>query len=316
MDIFGFPVDPMVLIPFLTVAATLVFFAILFYTLYYKPKIQKPLPNERFLGFITLWIPKGFGLKAGYATTARRTLEKMFTDIMENEADEEAEEKLAAAKQIFDSFHPIAHRASGENYIYLFDMNPQDQKYMDVDPTRNDAYIIHGVQDAISVGEWKGFKFLGLALNPGHTKLSPEEHTRFQLGVEAVKYLRDAAKNTLKIATLKDELEDTRSALEKTLKEKAEIRSKLDRALSALSQKTLTQPEEVKVKGAWRAKVKEWFNWPQFLTAAVAYLIAPHLLTWFNITLQPPGITYFVAFITIVGFFIIPVGKKMFGRWL
>jgi len=134
--------------------------------------------------------------------------------------------------------------------------------------------------------------------------------------MEIALYARDTAKNIEKIHDLKEERDYYREDRDRERSAKAKERSLKDRALSALGIHPLTVPSEVKVPGVWRSKVKEWFNWPQVLTAAIAYMLAPYIQSWLNLTLTPPTTTYFAALVTVIGFFIIPIGKKLFGRWL
>lgn len=314
MDLFG--IDLVYLIPIIAGITLAGIMALVFYFVILKPRITQPLPNERPLGYWSIWLPKGFGLKAGNATTARHTLEREFTRLIENEPDTNIKTQLEEAQKIFSLFQPIAHKVGRETFIYLFDLNPQDQQFMDVDPNQNDSYIIHGVQDAISVGEYGGLQFLGLKLNPETKSFSEDDKKLMRTGLEIVKYITDAAKNVEKIYELKDELKFTKESSKKGLEERAEMRSKLDRAMSALSQKPLTQSEEVKLKGTFVEKMKEWFRPIQLITALAAFLLAPYILTWTNVRVEYPITSYFAALVTILGFFSIPIGKKIFGRWL
>jgi len=314
LDLFG--IDITLLIPIVAGVALAGIMALVFYFVILKPRITQPLPNERPLGFWSIWLPKGFGLKAGNATTARHTLEREFTRLIENETDETVKRQLKDAQKIFDVFYPIAHKVGRETFIYLFDKNPEDQRFMDVDPNQNDSYIIHGVQDVISKGEYGGLQVLGLKIDPQTKSFSELEENLMEIGLDIVKYITNAAKNVEEIYELKDELKFTKESLKKGLDERAEMRSKLDRAMSALSQKPLTQSEEVKLKGTFVEKMKEWFRPIQLITALAAFLLAPYILTWMNVQVEYPITSYFAALVTILGFFIIPIGKKIFGRWL
>lgn len=296
--------------------AIIIVAVVILYLWYYKPKIAPPLPNERALGVWTLWLPKGFGLHSGYATTARRTLEKWFTQLIENVMDTVQREKLEETRQLFAKFYPIAHKVGRQVFIYLFTHNPEDQNYIDIDPNQNDSYIVHGVQDVMLGGESSKFQFLGVKLNPTAQSFTKDERKLMKLGLGTVKVLEDAAKNTEKIRNLKEERDYYEEQYHGQTQKTAGQRSRADRAESALGQKSLTVSEDVKVAGAWRAKAKEWLNWPQVLTAIIAYMLAPYIQGWLNLTLTPPTTTYFAAFVTVVGFFVIPIGKKMFGRWL
>jgi hypothetical protein len=187
---------------------------------------------------------------------------------------------------------------------------------LDINPNENDSYVLHGVQDVVSVGEYGGIEYLALKLDPTTKSFSKEEKELVTVGLGVVEYLRDAAKNVEKIHELKDELKFQGESLTKVLGEKAEMRSKLDAALSALSQKPLTQEEEPKLKGTLVERLKPWFKWYQILTALGGYAVAPWILQYANIQVEYPITTYFAAFFAVLGFFIIPIGRKIFGRWL
>lgn len=308
--------------PWLIGLAAILVAVVLVYLLWYKARVQMPLQNERSLGWLQIYLPKGFGLHAGYATTAKPTLQKQTTQLVENETDGTVKEQLKKTHKILDYFHPIAHKVGRQNFIYLFDANPQDQRFMDVDPDHNDSYIIHGAQDVVSAGEWNGFQFLAVKLDPETRSFNRAEDRVVEAGLGIVKYLKHAAKNVEKIHDLKEEVNYLKTDRDKARQEVAKVRSDLDRALSALSNKPLSVSDDVKVTGAWRSKAKEWFwssPW-QIATALAGYFSAPYiqsfLETWQKIRLTPPTTTYFAAAVTVIGFFIIPVGKKLLGRWL
>lgn len=300
--------------PFLVGISFTVFFIVVLYVFWYRPRTQMPLSNEQPWGRLSIYLPKGIGLHEGYSCGARATIQRQFTQLIKSETDGAIKKKLEATRTTFDGFHPVAHKVGRQTFIYLFDLNPRDQKFMDVNPNENDSYIIHDVKDVESVGDWNGKKFLGVKLNPETKKFSPEEKKWVNNSLEVVKYLRDAAKNVEKIHGLKEERDYYRDDRDKERIEKAKIRSERDRGVSALGQKPLTVPAEAKIPGGWKIKVKEWFSPVQLLTGALAYFSAPHLQIWLKLQLEPPFTTYFAALITVVGFFIIPIGKKLFGR--
>jgi len=300
--------------PWLVGIAAATIIALVGYFLYLRPRSQEALPNERQLGYVTVWL-REHGVVAGWASTAANTLEGQLTEILENETDEGVREQLAQAKIFLRSFNPMAHKIGRDMHILLFDENYLDQRYMDVAKDRPNSFLIQGVQDVCSAGEWGGFKFFGVKLSKEVKPFSDEERKRFEAVLEVSMYVRDAAKNTGKIAHLKDELKDARIELERLWKDKAELRSKHDRSLHALSQKLLTQTE-TELKGAWRDKIKEWFTWPQLVTGLAGYLLAPYIIQFGGWQIVPPVTTYFAAGMAALGFFFIPIGKRLFGRWL
>jgi len=192
---------------------------------------------------------------------------------------------------------------------------------MSIDKTRGrEARLIHHVQDAWTVGEHNGFEFVKVKLDSTTHPFSKEEMDKADAQMITVKFLERAAKNTFKITELKEQLNYTETALETEREAKANMRSVLDRAASALGQKPLTQPEEVKLKGVWREKIKTWFTLPQFGTAIIGFLVAPQILTvissYTGVMYEYPTSSIILAAITAFGFFSIPIFKKMFGRWL
>jgi hypothetical protein len=286
----------------------------LLYTLYYRPRIQKPLPNEKSLDYWTIWL-REHGVVTGYVTTAMQTLQARLTDIMQNETDTEQKKRVIEFQNFLKKFSPIAQRCERKTNIYLCTQNPEDQRFRAIDPDRKDSYILNDVEDVLYAGEWDGWNIYAVKLGTETIGFSDEEKKLVSNLAEGVKYLRDAAKNVEKIKAFKESYDDQVSENQKLVKALREKESKLDDALYALSQKPLTV-EEVALKGGFREKIKEWFTWPQILTAVVGYLIAPYVLQFLQWDLQPPATTYFTAFITLIGFFFIPIARKLFGRWL
>ena len=316
-QIFGIEVG-VYLIPILAGMVVAVVAAITLYFYYFKPKTQQALPNERQIGYVGIFLLKGFGFHSGYMCTAQKTLQRWFATIIEKEPNTNLKMKYSKiAGFINDTYHAVAHKVNRTTYIYLFNQDPLDQRFMDIDPSQNDAYVIHGVQDIVPAGEVGGVKFLGISLDTTTTPLDENRLNEFKVVMEIASNLKDAAVNTYKIAQLKTELEDTKSALGKELGDKAKLSSELYRAKSALAKETLTPPPTVVLPGALGQKLKAWFTWPQFLIAAVAYLTSGQIMVFAGLgSLEPPLTTVVSAFITIIGFFVLPLGKKIFGRWL
>jgi hypothetical protein len=308
-------IDIVLLIPILVGIALTSIILLVLYFIYLRPRIKSPLPNERGLGWWILRVPT-IGWLDGYVCTAKTTVDRALRQIVESESDKTVLDQAEDVKKILETCYPLAQRVGRKVYLLLFDQNPQDQRFMDADPDKEDTYRIHGIQDMCSLGEWKGRHVVALKLNP-ETRTFTDDERKWVKSVGAfVKYLEDAAKNKLKLRELEDERNYFKESNEKKGKRIAEMRSDLDRGKSALGQKPLTVPESVKVPGAWREKMKEWFSWPQLLVAAIAYLLSPYILTWTGWNLTPPSTTYFAAFVTVVGFFLLPLAKKVFGRWL
>jgi|GEM_PF-3308346 len=305
------------LFPFIVGIAVVILALVLSYILYWKPRVDLPLQGERLIGEVSMWLPRGFGVLEGAMTTGRTTMERHWTDLIQNEGDENLRKIWSDNRDFVLQYARVfAIKSGAEKKILLFDVNPEDQKFMDVD--KEGVFHLHGVQDARSVGEWDGFEYIGLKLNPETQAFSELETKAMTTALLNVKFLRDAATNKEKEHHLEERLDDKTRAHELTLKDLAETNSKLDRCQNALARHPLTQAKELKVKGDIKETVKSlfWSTPWQLATALIGYFIAPHLITWLKLELYPPEITYFTAFITALGFFIIPIGKKLLGRWL
>lgn len=316
-QIFGFEVG-IYLIPVLAGIIVAAIAAITFYFYYFRPKTQQPLPNERQIGWVGIFLLKGYGFQAGYMSTAQKSLQRWLATILEKEPTAELKMKYSKlATFLNEHYHAVAHKVNRTTYIYLFNQDPLDQRFMDIDPTQNDAYVIHGVQDVVPAGEVGGVKFLGVSLDMTTTALDEKRLEEFKVIMEIASNLKDAATNTYKIQQLKQENDDLGGALNKELGEKAKIASELYRCKSALAKETLTPPPTVALPGALGQKLKSWFSWPQFLIAGIAYLMSGQIMVFAGLGyLEPPFTTVVSAFITLIGFFIMPIAKKLFGRWL
>lgn len=314
MDFFG--IDITIIVPIFVGLAIASIIILVYYHVLLKPRLAQPLPNERPLGYLQTWFPKGYGPQSGNWCTARKTLEREITRLLENETDSEKKQDLEKAYKIFDSYYPYAQKVGRQTKILLFDDNPEDQKYLDVNPNENDSFILHGVQDVVSVGEYSGIEYLALKLDSETKQFTKDEKELASIGLGIVEYLRDAAKNVEKIHNLNEEIKFQKECYDKVWKQNGELRSENDGLKGAASIRPLTQEEGPKVKPTLVEKLKPWFKSYQLLTAIAGYLIAPWILTYSNVYLEYPLTTYFAAFMSVVGFFIIPIIRKIFGRWL
>jgi hypothetical protein len=289
---------------------------ILIYKFYYKPRMEMPLPHERRLNYWTIWL-KEHGVHTGYVTTAAQTLQSLLSETLRNETEPNEKKKLEAFKEALEKVSPVAQKFEGKTCILLFNRNPEDQKFLAIDPDRSDGYILNGVEDVVGGVEWKGMDFFGVKLGAEVHGFSEEDKQLVDMIVEGCKYLRDTARNTDKIHLLKEELQGEREAKEKAQKQGAEMRSKLDAALYALEQKLLSV-EKSELPLGLKQVVKRWFGDPiQWILAGVGFFfVGPYLLQGLAWNWQPPMTTYFAAFVAFLLFFAPPVLKRLFGRWL
>lgn len=314
MQILG--MDLLDLFPYIVGIASSLIIALIVYFYYLRPRAQMPLSNERSLNYWTIWL-KEQGVHTGYVTTAMRTLQSLLSQVIRNETEAADKAKLEVLEKALGKFSPVAQRFEGKTYILLFNRNPEDQKFLAVDPDRSDGYILNGVEDVIDAGEWKGMCFYGVKLSSELNGFSDEDKRFVDTVVEGTKYLRDVARDTDKIHLLKDEVNSEREAKEKAQKQSAELRSKLDAATYALGQKPLSQ-EKVELPLGVKEAVKHWFGNPmQWLLGFVGFaFVGPYLLQYLQYNWQPPMTTYFSAGVAVLFFFAPPVLKRLFGRWL
>lgn len=307
---------------YISVAIFVAVAVVVLYKFVLEPKITYPLPNEQDEGIWRIPLPQLGIVNEGRTTTARRYLQSHWALAIES-AEENNKKALIAERDDQMNYHWFAQKCGNQNYLYCFDENPLDpQFHMREDrggrfggetPVR----FIYGIRDSTARGEQDGFKLIGVKLSPEVFKFTEEERKWTDLRLEAAAFLRIASENLGKIKFLHERNKSLDSLLEEERGKHAETRSKLDRALSALEQKTLSVPEGIKVPGAFVQRLKEWFTWPQLLSAGGFYfIVSPLLMSAFFNTATPPTTTYITAGITIAGFFIIPVFRKIFGRWL
>lgn len=289
---------------------------LIIYFFHVKPQTEEPLPNERKLGHWTIWL-KEHGVHAGYVTTAAQSLQALISDICKNETVKEDKTKLEHFRVLFSKFSPVAQRFDGKTQILMFTSNPEDQKFLALNPERRDGYVLSGVQDVIDGGDWSGMHFFVIKLSADFQLFNDKDKEYTESICEATKYLRDAARNVDRIKLLKDELIGEREEKEKAQKLAAKLRSMYDGACYALSQKPLSV-EKPEVPFALKAAVQKWFGSPLQWVLGIAgfFFVGPYLLLALNYNWQPPLTTYFSVVVGVLLFFAIPGLKKVFGRWL
>lgn len=320
-----FPFDSPLELTYIAVAIFVAIAVVILYKFVLEPKVQYPLQNEQDEGIWRLPLPQLGRVNEGRVVTARRYLQGLWAATIEA-AEDDKRPGLIAERDSEMNYHWFAQKCGGKNILYCFDLNPlEPQFHMREDREgrfggETAVRFVYGVKDSVERKEHDGFTVIGVKLTPEEAKLTQDERKNYDLRHEGVSYLRLAAENLGKIKFLAERLKSLDDLLHDERKKHAETRSKLDRALSALEQKTLSTTGEAKVPGGFVQKVKEWFTWPQLITAAVAYFSSGPIIQWLSssqgLVIQPPITTYVTLMITIAGFFIIPVVKKVFGRWL
>ena len=306
-------------LPYVIVTFFVVVVAFLVYKFRLAPTIEYPLPNEEDLGIGKISLPQLGKLNEGRITTARRYVQSLWAKLITS-AEKDAQENLIKLRDLMLSGFLIAQRAGRDKIIYVFDANPVDPQYhVREDHGRGNTPIrwIGPVQDSLSLGSFDGFEFIHGKLKTEQFHFTEDERTKWTGILSALSFIRLAAENKGKLKSVEDRNKSLESLIEDERGKHATTRSKLDRALSALEQKTLSTTGEAKVPGGFGLKVKEWFTWPQLISAGAFYfVVSPLLMSMFFNDATPPTTTYITAGITIAGFFSIPVFRKVFGRWL
>ena len=305
-------------LPYLVGLAAIAIIVVIFYVFYYKPRVDLPLQGERLIGQVRMWIPHGFGLFAGPMTTGRRTLEMYWTGLIQNEKDDAVRRRFEENRDFcFKQLpHVFAMKTGGKTKILLFDRNPEDQRFLSYDPEHGE-FLLHGIQDVKKVQEGKkGWEIIGFKLSEKRTKFTEQEEKVFASVLDNFSVIRKAAESKELITVLEDDVRRLTGLTDEMGQTIREVSSDRDGWRKIADKKNLLESREVKIPGQLREKLKEWFTWPQVITAGLAYFLAPHILVFANLQLNEPEITYAVLLVSLVGFFIIPVGKKLFGRWL
>ena len=316
------PQIPITTMPFIIGIVLIVILVALVYIFRLRPTFEKPLPNERSRGHVKIHLHTLGRFYDGEMTDARDTVQSWFAKSITNEPDHERQKQLLTIRDRILKFHLQAQKVDGGKVIYAFDKDPFDPQYCSPEGKpgmfNEEAPLYIGpVQDARSVGKWDGFEWVGVKLGEKTAAFTDEEGSALSAMMDLLKYERVAANSKETIKFLKEQAETEKAAKIHEMEEKAKMRSLLDRSLSFNAQKIFSvTPEQAKMGGALGAKLKQWFTWPQLICAGIGYLVSPQIIGQFQPGMSPPNTTYVTALITVVAFFIIPVGKKVFGRWL
>jgi hypothetical protein len=286
---------------------------VLFYFLYLKARLEVPLHNERIIGHVVIVVgTKGIGIIHGLMTTARQTMERHYAELIQNETNPDLRRTWEEDRKfVLDNNYICAIKSDDGDKILLFDQNPEDQKFLEAEPAAKDLYL-HGVQDCAIIGERNGFDFLHFKLNPTTKTYTDDERKSAQVCGESIMLLRDAAYSVKRINVLETMIQDKDRAYEKVSSELGQKSALLDKAVEALHQKPLSTEGEYKPKGEWREALNKWFSWPQALTGLLAYIVAPVIIPRLGWPTQPPAVTYATAFITVIGFFLIPILTQLY----
>lgn len=265
-----------------------------------KEKRELALPNETDYG--VYWIPLPTGLERGRLTSARKTFERSLETAIANAASDKESELIQATREELLKQYLFAFKGS-KKVIIFSNRNLIDEKLSY--PTGEDERHLITPTGVIDKGEHEGFRLAYLQMpDPDKVGLkAPERKVLSAIG-EAIKYIRNAALNTERIAEAVKEREFYKEEAELSHKLVAELRSKLSRMSRALGQKPLTGGEQPKARGAFRSRLQEFFysGWRVVFAAAaggLAYFVSTK--THLNVDPFIP-----LAVIGIVVFFVYP----------
>ena len=304
---FQLPQIPLYLLPYILVAPIILIIIILVYIFFLKPRIELPLPDELYEGQWTIPLP-GIGVLEGPVTTARKTIEKLWNEIIEV-APEDQREKLNKHKEsLLQNYHFYAIRNAGQKTILIFNDNPLNDKYnirRDISSRLGQTIttrFIHGIQACEDLGEEEGYKWIKITLKESNPTLTKQR----DIIAESSKYLMRAAKNLERIKFLQDENQFLKEELEATQKELAKERSEKERAKRALAIKPLTAEETPEIKAGWKQIAKRFFSIPQIAACVIVYFLTPEILKRLGIILDQTSLSIAVGLATAATFFLYP----------
>jgi len=309
--------DLLIIFPWAVALGLASLLATLFYFLYYKPKTEIPMPNERYEGIVTVFLPR-LGLMKGPMTHARQTVEYRWGQLMSSETDEVRRTLYEESRKQMMKNHLFAHSTDNGKKLYLFDSNPMGQQFIVAEEKKGKSKtsLIHHVQDAESVGELNGFEVISVKLDPTEKTYTAADLKLIDPLSRCLKYLQAAASNVGEVAELKAInaiLGDNNETLRKELRKATSDREAF---AEVASKKLLIRPPEEKVPGKVQRAIKQWFSWPQVVVGMVAYLGVPHVFEQLGWHFSEPTFSMILIALTLAAFFSISVLRRLFGRFL
>lgn len=302
--------------PYIVGIVFLLLVVVVIYFFWAKPKQETPLPNEVPIGHLSIYLPN-IGLQSGYATTARKTLDRFLNQSISNQTDPQKRVQVEEFRRKLTDYYPLAHRVGRKIWIYIFDQDPLGMNFMDINPDEG-GRIIHDVKNVYERSELGDWIIAAVKLSTERIEFSKDELDTFSTVCEGVGVLRDAAKNTIKIKAKTDECNYYREAYGSSMANEAKMRSERDIACHAASIIPLTS-QPAKGGGEWKAKLKEWFSIWQIGMAVATFLFGPYVIQYvcstYNVVINPSVTPYLVGAATVLAFFIIPLYRK-FAEWL
>jgi hypothetical protein len=293
--------------------------ALVIYQFKLKEKVHYPLAREQDLGIGRVGLSKLGKYYEGPMTTTDNYFAENFSKILAGTSSTEERKNALAFRDKFMKRYTLALKDGGTKIMVTYDDNPLDRKYCTRQDKGADVPIrsIGPIQDCGLEGEYDGFVWYWAKLDKTAVLASAPESEERQSEIAGAKYVRLSAANSEAVRVTKEENKILHDQLDQERRSGAQTAAKLDRALGALKQHSLSEPESNKMPSVVMPKVKEWFatSW-QFISAGVAYFVAPLIISLFGTNIAPTSTAYATLAITVAGFFIIPFARKVFGRWL
>jgi hypothetical protein len=283
--------------------------------------VQYPLPNEEDLGIAMICLPQlGVPVNEGRITTARRYWQEIYAKEIAS-ADEAHLKQVITLRDDVLSHYPLAQRVGRSKKLYIFDADPMDAKNHVRLPDRGGKTPVRWIGPVKDCESFKGdgeFEFISAKLTMESSPFTEDQRRHEGIVLEGMAYSRDAASNLARMKFLEDRVKTLEGRDEELNSKLSKVSSEKDELLTGASIHSLLSREPLKPSHAFGPVAKQWFgDWKQVVLAAVGYLvIAPLVISSFVANATPPTTNYLTIGITIVSFFAMPIGKKLFGRWL
>jgi hypothetical protein len=277
-----------------------------------------PLPNEEDEGDWKIVLPSLGGINEGRVTTARRYIQGLFGKILDNTTINDEIKSICALRDKALSHHIFAQQVGREKWIYFFKGNPLEPQYhiRDDEPSRFGMDVpvrfIFRVLECISAGEFDGYHFVKVWLEPEEFDLDPQVRQESQAMLEGVKVAKIAAMSKQQIKSLEEGKGIIELKFDQSLNKINELTSDKGEAEIIASARSLTSNEVPEAKGFHWPTAKQFFSWPQLALAIITYLVTPSIMTGLNVYYPEPNSVAFACAIAV--FFLTPIVRKLIGK--
>jgi len=294
--------------------------ALFTYILYLKPRMERPLPNEKYWGRWKIPLPQLGLMNDGDVTEAVNFFMSNWTKAADNSIDPQERQAYLDLRDLgAKKCHIFAQKVESRKFMYFCIGNPLDLgNHMREDKpgrfgTETQQLYIYNIQDCKSLGKGPdGFEFVSVKLGKtSGLKFTDLENTLLTNLMEATKYAKAAAISKEKM---------------KYFEERAEIMDDLtDKALSIANRKTSEEGESRLIAGTpplvtvtvpeskgFRLPQVKWFSGWQAFIALLAFIATPMIMTSSHIEYQDQ--TTVAAAVAFATFILYPFIKKVLGK--